>query len=132
MSDAGDIVDAISSDATTSISGATVEKQATSVEGRDHEFPLVQILNTDYDVDTLDWRQETRRWTIKGAVWIVAEGNTRDTMQAHLEAFRDQIALDPTLGGAVDYSTIVLAVPESHSDSPRIAGFFEVRAELVV
>ncbi len=130
MSDASDIVDAILADVTTAVGGVTTSTEPVLVDGRpDSAFPLAMILQTEYDPDPLPWLQENRTWTVSGVVWQA--GGTRDTMETKLEAIRDQIAADPTLGAKCDHAVFANAEPESHPDSNRISGVFVVRAEKV-
>ena len=127
MSDAGDIVAAILADvsAAVSLGGSSVE--SVSVESLPEDsFPFAMIVQTDYSSDRLDWIQEQRSWIISGQLF--QRGGTRDDMQTKLEAVRDQLAADPTLGGVVDDATVDVAVPDSHPDAETIAGEFSVQA----
>lgn len=131
MSVAGDIVTAVLADISTAISGVTTSKEAVSVvELRGQDFPHAMLLQTDYEVETLDWSQERRTWTISGTV--VQEGGTREDMQTKLEDIGVQIAADPTLGGAVDHATFASSLSHSHTDAAHIFGVFAVQAEKVV
>jgi hypothetical protein len=130
MSDASDIVDAILADVTTAVTGVTTSTAVVQPDDRpDEDFPLAIILQTEYDVEPLDWGQENRIWTVDVALFQI--GGTRETMQTKLEAVRDQIGADTTLASSCDRAVCVTAIPESHPDAARIAGIFVVRAEKV-
>lgn len=130
MSDAGDIITAILADIAAAITGVTTAEDPTAVDTLPKEsLPFAMILETDYDVELLDWGQEQRTWTIAGTV--VQNGGTREAMQTKLEAIRAQVLADPTLGGTVDRSSFAGAVPESHPDATRLYGVFAVQAEQV-
>jgi hypothetical protein len=131
MSDAGTLVTAVLADVAAAVSGVTQLSASTSLDAlNDEQFPVVMILQTEYEVEPLDWRQERRIWTISGTLGQV--GGTRDDMATKLEACRAQTTTDPTLGGAVEHAIFAGAVPEQHTDSARIYGVFAVRAEEVV
>ena len=131
MSNASDIVDAVLAHVETAVAGITTSKEVVQPDTLpDDKFPLAMILQTEYDPEPLDWLQENRTWTVSVALWQV--DGTRDTMETKLEAVRDLIAADPTLGGTCDRAVFADAVPESHPDSSHIAGLFVVRAEQVV
>lgn len=138
MSDISDIVDAIIADLGTAVSGINTSKNAVQPDALpDEDFPLAEVLQTDYDIEPLDWGQENRIWTVSIALFEVASKQagdglgTRDTMETKLEAVRDQIAADNTLGGTCDRALCGSIVPESHPDASRIGGAFVVIAEKV-
>lgn len=138
MSDISDIVDAILAEVEDAITGVTTSSSVVQPDERPHEdFPLAMVLQTEYDVDPLDYMQENRIWTVSGVVWEEASQQsgdglgTRETMQTKLEAIRDEIRNNPTLSGVCDRAMCVTALPESHSDDSRVAGLFVVRVEKV-
>ena len=130
MSDASDIVDAVLAHITAAVSGVTTLEEVVQPDERPAEdFPLAMILRTEYEPEPLDWLQENRTWTVAVALWQA--GGTRAEMETKLEAIRDRIVADPTLGGASERSIFADAVPESHPDDSRIGAAFVVRAEKV-
>lgn len=131
MSDAGDIVTALEADWSSALAGVTIQREPiTAANVRDGDVPLVTVLHTEYDTETLAYRQENRVWTITGALYHV-KATTRAQMETHLEAFRAQVEADPTLGGAVDHATLAAAIPDTHPDGAYTAGVWAVRAEKV-
>jgi len=138
MSDISDIVDAILTEVEAAVSGVTALTTVVHPDDRpDEDFPLATVLQTEYDVEPLDYLQENRVWTVSVVLWEEASKQsgdglgTRETMQTKLEAIRDKIVADPTLGGTCDRAMCVTAIPESNPDASRIAGVFVVRAERV-
>lgn len=127
MSGAGDIIAALTIIIEAAVPGVTIETEATGITATPpEEFPFCVLLQTDYSVDELDWRQEGRAWTVTGALYLNGETDTRDSVATFLDAINAGIDADPTLGGIVDLSTINTGEPDSHPDSPLIAGDFEV------
>jgi hypothetical protein len=88
------------------------------------------VLQTQYDVEFLEWNQENRLWLITGAVY--QEGGTREAMHLKLEAFRDAVAADAQLGVLVDRASLANSVPESSPDSKIVVGIWAARCEKVV
>lgn len=128
MSQAGSIVDALQ--ALIEDEGFTVLTTATAPEQIPvDQFPAARILATDYDLNPLDYLQEQRVWVVSAALWIAA--GTREDMQTHLEAIRDAVYAEPTLGGIVDRAFVASSLPESHSQASQIAGLLVLRAEKV-
>ena len=133
MSDAGTIVDKITTLAQAAVAGLTVSKEAIAVDDLDDElFPYSIILQTAYDTEVIDWRQRIRTWTISGAVFVNGESDTRETVQTHLEAIRDGIEADSTLTGSVDQVNVSVAAADDHPDSTLHAGDFEVVCTKVI
>ena len=130
MSAESAIVDAVIADLTAAISGLTTSREPVQPDTMsDDKFPLAVVLQTEYDVEPLDWMQENRIWTISVALWQA--GGTRDTMETKLEAIRAKFFADPTLDNSVDRALCVTSVPDSHPDDSRVAGLIVVRAERV-
>jgi hypothetical protein len=130
MSDIGDILTALTADIEAGVSGVTVSLLPTTYdEIVSKDLPYCVLALVDYSVDPLEWGQEERTWTIAGS--ICQDGGTREQMQTKLEAIRDQIFADQTLGATVDRATFAPGVPFSHSDSQHVFGEFGVRAEKV-
>ena len=130
MSAESDIVDAVIVDLEAAILGITTMREPVAVDAvPDDQFPLAVVLQTEYDMEPLDWMQENRIWTI--SVAIMQAGGTRDTMKTKLEAVRNQLFNDPTLDNAADRALCITSVPDSHPDDTRIAGLIVVRAEKV-
>jgi hypothetical protein len=131
VSNAGDILAALTTDIEAAVSGITVSLESiTFDEMTVGQLPYCTIVQGDYTVETIPYSQEERVWTIAGVV--CQNGGTRETMATKLEAIRDQIFADQTLGGVVDVATFAPGVPFSHSDSQHIFGEFGVRCEKVV
>ena len=130
MSDAGDIVSAILADVSAAVTLGASSVEPVSVENLpDDDFPFAMIVQTDYETERLDWLQEQRTWTVTGELY--QRGGTRAEIQTKLEAIRDQVVADPTLGGACHDATVALAVPDSSPDSENLAGRFAVQATRV-
>ena len=137
MSDVSDIVDAVLADVTAAVGGVTTSATVVMADDlKPEDFPFASVYQTDYDVERLDWLQENRIWTIECALFqandstATAEENL-EAMETKLEAVRDKVAEDSTLGGAADYATCLTIVHEAHPDSSRIAALIVVRAEKV-
>jgi hypothetical protein len=131
MSDAGDILSAISTDVAAAVSGVTVSLLAEDPKKiGTATMPWCRLLMVDYSVEPLDYAQEERTWTIAGLV--VEDAGTRETMQTKLEAIRDQVFADATLGSVVKRATCATLVPYSSPDDARIMGEFFVSAVKVV
>ncbi|GAF94969.1 unnamed protein product [marine sediment metagenome] len=132
MSDAGDIITAILADVTAAVDGVETSEESVAFETvLKEKLPFVSVIEASYEVDeSLEWGQENRIWTFTGTVAQL--GGTRETMQAKLDAIRDQVLTDRTLGSTVDTAIFAGTVPASHPDATRIMGAFGVRAEKVV
>ena len=131
MSDAGDMITALLADAGTAIPGVTTSLEP--VMGGDinnEDLPYLTVLATDYASSPLAWQQESRVWTFTGRLYN--DGGTREAMQLDLEAFRDQVRADPTLGGSCDFAVMVASVPHSAGDAKLVVGDWAVRCERVV
>ena len=95
MSAESEIVDAVVADLEAAITGITIKTEPVAADAvPDDQFPLGVVLQTEYDMEPLDWMQENRIWTISVAVMQV--GGTRAKMETKLEAVRNQIFADPT------------------------------------
>ena len=128
MSDAGDILTALTTDITTAVSGATVTLEAVNFDDlKAQDLPYCRLLQLDYSTEPIDYGQEQRIWTIAGV--LAVEGGTREAMQIHLEGIRDQIGADPTLGSLVDRASLAPGVVASHPEEARVYGEFSVQAE---
>jgi hypothetical protein len=131
VSDAGDIMTALTTDVAAAVSGVTTVLTATNPEALNaDDLPWCRLLLVDYSVDHVDWGQEQRTWTIHGL--LVVKGGTREAMQLLLDGIRDQVFTDPTLGGSVERASCAPIVPYSNPDSGQVHGEFSVVAEKVV
>jgi hypothetical protein len=133
VSDAGDIITALTADVTTAVSGVTVTAAAVNfADLKAEDLPYCRLVLADYSVEILDWGQEQRTWTVAGLLAIDAKGGTREAMQVLLDGIRDQVFADTTLGGSVERASCATIVPESHPEDVHVYGHFSVQAEKVV
>jgi hypothetical protein len=131
VSDAGDIMTAITTDVETAVSGVTVGLDPINFDKLSSaDLPYCVLVMVDYSAEHLDWGQEQRSWTILGV--LAQDGGTREAMQLLLEAIRDEVFDDPTLDSAVDRASCAPLIPYSHGDDARVFGEFSVLAEKVV
>lgn len=130
MSVIGDIIDAIITDIGTAIGGVTTEKENVSIaQLKSEDLPRVRVVGSLFESDPLDFLQETHRWTVE--LMLVQSGGTRETLETKIEAIRDQIFADPTLGAKVDRAYMQSSVPHSQPDAKRLIGRIVVIAEKV-
>ena len=133
MSDAGDILTALTTDVETAVSGVTVVLTASHPgDLKAADLPWCRLLLVDYSAEHLDWSQEQRTWTIHGL--LVVEGGTREAMQLLLDAIRDEIKGDTTLNPGVaslDRASCATGEPYSSPDDAQVLGAFNVQAEKV-
>jgi hypothetical protein len=131
MSDAGDILTAITADITAAISGVTTSVEPVAIDATvpREDLPFAATWGSGDEAEPLDWGQENRVWDFSS--FVIQQGGTRETMQTKLEAIRAQVVADPTLDGTVDKAVFSGALLESPPDSSRIAGVFAIRAEKV-
>ena len=130
MSDAGDIMAALTTDIETAVSGVTVTLEAVDFDSlKAEDLPYCRLMQIDYSAEPVEYGQEQRTWTIAGV--LAVEGGTREAMQLLLEGIRDQVFADTTLGGAVDRASLAPGVVESHPEEVRVYGEFSVQAGAV-
>ena len=131
MSDAGNIITAVTADVVAAVPGVTVGLDPINVDNLvTIDLPHCILLLTGYSVETVGWGQEERTWTIKGT--LIVKGGTREAMQLLLDAIRDQVFADKTLDGSVHKSVCTPLVPYSQVDSERVTGEFAVLATKTV
>lgn len=131
MSDAGDIITAITADVVTAVAGVTVTLDAVNMQKiKGEDLPYCRLLLVDYTAEHIDWGQEQRTWTVHGV--LAVEGGTREAMQLLLDAIRDEVFADPTLDGSVKRASCAPLVPYSHPEGQIVFGEFSVQAEKVV
>ena len=131
MSDAGDILTALTTDVEAAVSGVAVGTDPISIDDLTAgQLPYCVLLIGEPESERLEWGQEQRTWSVLGG--LAQQGGTREEMQTKLEAIRDQIVAGPTLDGAVDDAICTTLSIESHPDSARISGEFAVQAGKVV
>jgi hypothetical protein len=131
VSDAGDILTALTTDVEAAVTGVTVtldNVNMATVKGGD--LPYCRLLLVDYTVEVVEWGQERRVWAIAGE--LKTEPSTREAMQLLLDAIRDAVFSDSTLDAAVDVATCAPLVPYTAPDEPCVFGGFTVLAEKVV
>jgi hypothetical protein len=130
MSDAGDIITALTTDIETAVSGVTVGTEPITFDDlTDKQLPYCVLIIGEPGAERIEWSQEERTWPVLGV--IAQQGGTRETMQTKLEAIRDQVVADPTLGSNVDDAIVGALVVYSHADDARIYGEFSVEAKKV-
>jgi hypothetical protein len=128
VSDAGDILTALTADVQAAVSGVTVGTDPINFDQLAAvDLPYCVLVVAEYTAEHLDWGQEQRTWAVVGV--LAQGGGTREQMQTKLEAIRDQVFADPTLGSAVDRATCAPLDTESNADDTRVFGVFSVEAE---
>ena len=85
-------MDALIVHAGTAIAGLTTSKESVGPEINHEDLPFLTVLQTQYDVEFMEYAQERRIWIITGAIY--QEGSTREAMHLKLEAFRDAVAAE--------------------------------------
>jgi hypothetical protein len=131
VSDAGDILTALTTDVETAVAGVTVSLAPVNfAQLTSDDLPYCVLVMADYTAEHLDWGQEQRTWIIFGV--LAQEGGTRETMQTKLEAIRDEVFSDPTLNSTVHRASCAPLALYSHGDEARVFGEFSVSAEKVI
>ncbi len=127
-------MDALIVHAGAAIAGLTTSKEAVGPDINHEDLPYLTVLQTQYDVEFMEYAQERRVWVITGAIY--QEGGTREDMHLKLEAFRDAVAADIHLGTTpndlVDRASLANSVPDSNPDSKIVVGIWAARCEKVV
>lgn len=131
MSVISDIVDAIIDDVKVAVQGINTEAEnlpihALTTQHLDH----VRVIGTLFESEPLeDFRQENHRWTVE--LMFVQAGGTRESLETKIEAIRNQIFTNPTLGAKVDRAYMQSSVPHSQPDAAKLIGVLVVIAEKV-
>lgn len=130
MSVIGDVIDAIIVDVKAAVSGIDTETENLAISAlTTQHLPHVRVVASEFEAEALEFRQELHRWTVE--LTLVQSHGTRESLELKVEAIRNQIFADPTLGGAVDRAVMQSAVPHSQPDAERMQGSIIVTAEKV-
>jgi len=127
----GTVIAAIIVDVKTAVQGIDTESENLPVSSlTERELPHVRVLGSSFEAEPLeDFLQETHRWTVD--LLLVQKGGTRESLETKIEAIRDEIFSDQTLGGAVERAHMESAVPHSQTDAEKLIGVITVIAEKV-
>lgn len=87
-------------------------------------FPHLFVHSQDEEIEVLDHLQERR--TIRTAMSLVTVDGDHDGMSTKLDAIRDQIHSDRTLGGIVDHATVTARVMNESAGTHFREGLLEV------
>ena len=131
MSVIGDIVDAIIVDVGVAVTGIDTEKENIPISSlKAEDLPHVRVIGSLFQSEPLDdFLQEQHRWEVE--LMLVQDGGTRETLETKIEAIRDQIFADPTLGAKVERAYMQSSVPHSQPDAAKVIGILVVIAEKV-
>lgn len=130
MSDAGAILTALTTIVETAVDGVTVAVDPTSfTKLTTDNLPYCILTHEPYASEQLVYAQERRTWVVLGQ--LAVNGGTREATQLLLEAIRDAVLADPTLGSSVDSAFCAPNDAFTNPDDPRVFGDFNVTAEKV-
>jgi len=131
MSEAGDMITALTTVVEDAVTGVTVLTDPINPEKvKIDDLPACLLFQIDYSVEPLEYLQEERTWTFFGE--LIVKGGTRETMRLALEAIRDAVFDDPTLDGSAHVATCAPLVPYTQTDSEIVYGQFSVQARITV
>lgn len=97
----------------------------------DEQFPHARILFIEEEPERLAFKQQRRRVVGDIAIAMVGETITRETVDTRLQAIRDAIFADETLGGLVDDITAESGITISNPDESKVYGTLEITTEEV-
>lgn len=89
------------------------------------ELPHLFVHSPAETIELLDFQQERRTFVCTLDLWADA---TQEVVAGYLDAIRDQIAANRTLGGLVDYSTVSARQIFEFAGKDRRVGRLEVTA----
>jgi len=93
------------------------------------QLPHAVILFAEDDPERLAFKQQRRR--VNGQVVLAAFAISRETMDARIEAIRDAIFSDVTLGGLVNDVTAEAGVTISNPEDSIVYGTLDISTEEV-
>lgn len=130
MSVIGDIVAAVIVDVKAAVPGIDTESENIPLSAlTTQHLPHVRVIGTEFESELLDFRQELHRWSIE--LQLVQQHDTRESLELKVEAIRDQVFADPTLGSTVDRARMESSVPHSQADAEKLSARIVVIAEKV-
>lgn len=124
MSDMGTILDALSTAAEGAVTGLTGER-GLRLNPSPEDKPILFLYNPEETVELSDHLQETVTTTVQAALF---DDVTQEAMATYLDAIRDAIRADKTLGGVVRWAYVSLRGVAETSDSNERAGILEIIA----
>jgi len=95
------------------------------------EYPHARIIFVEEEPERLAFRQERRRVLGEIAIGLTGESATRELVNLRLEAIRDAIFADQTLGGLVDYTNAESGIATSSPDDSKKYGVLDITTEEV-
>jgi hypothetical protein len=130
MSDAGTIMDALITAAEGAVSGLTGAREIDGAHGiLDENFPYLFVYAAHETVDVGDFQLETQKTRVEMLLFTKAE--TQEALLLKMDAIRDAIATDRTLGGVVQAAHVVERVLLEAGDTtvPTNSGYMEVELQ---
>jgi hypothetical protein len=127
MSDAGTIMDALITAAEGAVSGLTGAREIDGAHGiLDENFPYLFVYAAHETVDVGDFQLETQKTRVEMLLFTKAE--TQEALLLKMDAIRDAIATDRTLGGVVQAAHVVERVLLEAGDTtvPTNSGYMVV------
>lgn len=116
MSNLGSQMDALIVIAQTAIPTIVAERGVRLVADlRAEEFPHLFVFDPSETVELLDHNQE--RVEARHTLVFAVRGETQESLLSKLDTFRDDLRLDPTLGGIVDYAYLAERGVNEHPDN---------------
>ena len=116
MSNLGSQMDALIVIAQAAIPTIVAERGVRLVANlRDEEFPHLFLFDPSEVVEVLDHNQE--RVEARHSLVFAVRGETQESLLSKLDTFRDNLRVDPTLGGIVDYAYMSERTIQEHADS---------------
>ena len=134
MSRLNDVRTLVAAHVTTAFTAASetvtlsADPQASGIIPKD-QFPLARIIFVEEEPERLAFKQERRR--IVGEVELAMIETTREAMNSRIEAVRDLIFADETLGSTVDGITAEQGVTTSSPDDSTVYGTLGITVEEV-
>ena len=134
MSRLNDIRTLVAAHVTTAFTAASetvtlsADPQALDVIPKD-QLPYARIIFDEEEPERLAFKQERRR--IVGDISLAMADTTRETMDSRIEAIRDLIFADETLGSTVDGIIAEQGVTGSNPDDSTVYGTLGITVEEV-
>ena len=94
-----------------------------------NQFPVAIILFGEEEPERLDYKQQRRR--VSGTITLAKQDTTREIMDLRIEAIRDLIFADETLGASVDDITAEAGLTVSNPDENTVYGTLDITTEEV-
>ncbi len=132
MSRLDSIRTAVGAHVTAQVSGVTLSADPMSFESlKKEDYPHALILFEEESPERLSFKQQRRRVAGEITLAIRGETDTRETMDAHIEAIRDAIFADEYLGATVDDLTAEAGLTISNPEDRVIYGRLDIATEEV-